>query len=729
LELRDGRDAPPPPPLSIPMPDSSQPLGEPLPCDEHACSVSLPTWSAVVGYEEGDPGITNALKCGYPRFVYHPYVLELMGAVLELHGRGGGSGSGGDKVAAAANKGEDCLVLPTEQAAQRCRRFLLKALYGLGVLDNALDEIGVTAEGETLASEPSLSGGGGGTSHDTLAITIRVVRLEGTSTGVHAVLFPAQTKVGMEAKAYWQHTGEVVSSRRAEQALLALLPRLQRERQLDDRQGKGFPEPEPEPHSLSPQDDPIPRITSGPQIFHCSSGKPPSSRGHGTTTTGGAGNGDTDEEVDPYEALRAKIGGWARVPPSHVFLTPSGMASIYTALRSARRYRFASAPNPSSASSGGSGGGRSIVYGFPYLDTLKLCSRSEFCPDGVEFFGLGDEQDLENLRYTLRNRKEHQYCALFTEVPSNPLLQCPDLVQLRELSDEHDFCLVVDDTISNFLNSNLIESGLADAVCTSLTKLVSGRGDAMAGSLVANPNTPKGRWLQRDLQQQREELLRHHRLTTVTSSVSDPFGLFSADARAVLLNSADFPARNNQINATAEGLADWLHGHPDVERVYYPKLSAPYLYQSQVQKGGFGGLMSVTLPPHMCQRTFYDCLDVAKGPSLGTNFTLVCPYTLLAHYHELDFAISCNVPPNLLRISVGLEPLETLKAKFETALQRSRLHPRVCSERLAAQQQQRRAFSSTAPADLPCPPFRRSLATPALHLRSMAIRLSKTLLR
>jgi cystathionine gamma-synthase len=66
-------------------------------------------------------------------------------------------------------------------------------------------------------------------------------------------------------------------------------------------------------------------------------------------------------------------------------------------------------------------------------------------------------------------------------------------------------------------------------------------------------------------------------------------------------------------------------------------------------------------------------LDVPKGPSLGTNFTLVCPYTLLAHYHELDFAMSYNVQPNLLRIAVGLEPFEELRDKFEAAFRASRL--------------------------------------------------------
>jgi hypothetical protein len=62
----------------IHIPTGSRPLGSPMPTDEHACSVSLPTWSSVVGYEEGDTMIIQAMRCGYPRFVYHPYVVLLM---------------------------------------------------------------------------------------------------------------------------------------------------------------------------------------------------------------------------------------------------------------------------------------------------------------------------------------------------------------------------------------------------------------------------------------------------------------------------------------------------------------------------------------------------------------------------------------------------------------------------------------------------------------------------
>ena len=57
-------------------------------------------------------------------------------------------------------------------------------------------------------------------------------------------------------------------------------------------------------------------------------------------------------------------------------------------------------------------------------------------------------------------------------------------------------------------------------------------------------------------------------------------------------------------------------------------------------------------------QAFYNALAVSKGPSLGTTFTLVCPYTLLAHYTELDWAAQYGVHADLIRVSVGTEPFQ-----------------------------------------------------------------------
>ena len=65
---------------------------------------------------------------------------------------------------------------------------------------------------------------------------------------------------------------------------------------------------------------------------------------------------------------------------------------------------------------------------------------------------------------------------------------------------------------------------------------------------------------------------------------------------------------------------------------------------------------------------FFDALETAKGPSLGTNFTLSSPYVILAHYTELEWTAQFGVDPDLVRVSVGLEDAADLEAKFQKAL-------------------------------------------------------------
>jgi cystathionine gamma-synthase len=86
-----------------------------------------------------------------------------------------------------------------------------------------------------------------------------------------------------------------------------------------------------------------------------------------------------------------------------------------------------------------------------------------------------------------------------------------------------------------------------------------------------------------------------------------------------------------------------------------------------VDSGG-GGLFSLVLDEPLRAPEFFDALRVSKGPSLGTNFTLACPYTLLAHYGELEWAESCGVARHLVRISVGLEQADDLCRRFDEAL-------------------------------------------------------------
>ena len=86
------------------------------------------------------------------------------------------------------------------------------------------------------------------------------------------------------------------------------------------------------------------------------------------------------------------------------------------------------------------------------------------------------------------------------------------------------------------------------------------------------------------------------------------------------------------------------------------------------RKGGYGGLFSLSFHSMQAGKAFFDNLPCFKGPSLGTNFTLACPYAILAHYTELERAASFGVPSDLVRVSVGMESREILLDAFKTAL-------------------------------------------------------------
>jgi cystathionine gamma-synthase len=105
--------------------------------------------------------------------------------------------------------------------------------------------------------------------------------------------------------------------------------------------------------------------------------------------------------------------------------------------------------------------------------------------------------------------------------------------------------------------------------------------------------------------------------------------------------------------------------------VFYPKYnpSKEHYETFKTPEGGYGGLLSLIFHDDAHAVTFYDAIETAKGPSLGTNFTLTSPYTILAHYTELDWAEKYGVERGLVRISVGLEDREPLVGVFEKALE------------------------------------------------------------
>lgn len=344
-----------------------------------------------------------------------------------------------------------------------------------------------------------------------------------------------------------------------------------------------------------------------------------------------------EEGSRAIEILRRRTADGAGVASENVFLYSCGMSAAFAV------FRAATAMLP---------GRRTVQFGFPYVDTLKL---QEKWGDGAAFYHRGDADDLREFESRL---EAHPPAALFTEFPSNPLLASPDLDALGRLAKRNGFPLVVDDTLSTTVNTDLLPA--ADVIFTSLTKYFSGVGDVTGGAVVVNPASPF-----------------HADLTQRLRADGDG-AVWAGDAVVLERNSRDWQERMRSINSTAETLARHLQNRPEVRTVYYPKFQTRDHYDRfRRADGGWGGLLSLVLEdPDAATPRFFDALRVSKGPNLGMNYSLACPYTIIAHYEELEFAEACGASRWLVRASVGLEDPDDLIERFDEALSLSHISHR-----------------------------------------------------
>jgi cystathionine gamma-synthase len=166
---------------------------------------------------------------------------------------------------------------------------------------------------------------------------------------------------------------------------------------------------------------------------------------------------------------------------------------------------------------------------------------------------------------------------------------------------------------------------------------------------------------------------------------------FDEDAIFMERNSRDLRKRISVINKNAAAISDFFRSHSRaggvpssvVKEIFYPKWMTRDNYEhcrikctcldadrhdASCRDGGFGGLFSLTFTTAAASRVFFDTLSCLKGPSHGTNFTLACPYTILAHYMEIDWAAEYGVEESLIRVSIGMEEKGTLLRCFDAAL-------------------------------------------------------------
>ena len=328
------------------------------------------------------------------------------------------------------------------------------------------------------------------------------------------------------------------------------------------------------------------------------------------------------------ESLRQELALLYACKAEDVFLFPTGMAATYAALRALISRR------PDSPT---------VQIGFPYVDTMKL--QQKFGSSVILLDKL--VHAVEDLA-TIIATKHPAGC--FCEIPGNPMLGSADLSQIGPLLRQKGVPLVIDDVVATPINIDL--TPYADLITTSLTKYASGSGDVMGGALICVPASP----LYTELKQ------------LIHADYEDVLWYEDADVMAQRISS--FSRRMKRHNENGLYLAQQLRVHPAIERVWYPKWECSAAYESvRRAEGGWGSLVTfITKNAQKTSAAVYDKLEICKGPSLGTDFTLACPFVLLAHYTELDWAESCGIPRQLIRISVGLEDPEELWPRIKRSL-------------------------------------------------------------
>jgi len=310
--------------------------------------------------------------------------------------------------------------------------------------------------------------------------------------------------------------------------------------------------------------------------------------------------------------------------PNLIQLHRSGMAALTTTLLAIKCIK---------------GNSSILQIGFPYVDVLKLPQ--------IVFQGsdLIVKTNLSHIKEELDKKKP---AALIIEIPSNPLLQCVDLISISKLAQSKNIPIIVDDTIGSSINVHL--TPYADIIFSSLTKSFAGRGDILAGSTVVSPYS---KW-----EKELTEIMPKVALSTLSDS----------DSIELEITSRDVKDRLKRLNRSCLKLKEKLEKKKEISKVLHPENCKNF--NSLLKKGGgYGCLFSFELKGGIKEsKRVYDSLRVCKGPSLGTNFTLVCPYVQLAHFKELKWAQSYGVSEHLLRVSVGLENEDELWSRFNSVI-------------------------------------------------------------
>ncbi len=321
----------------------------------------------------------------------------------------------------------------------------------------------------------------------------------------------------------------------------------------------------------------------------------------------------------------------------------------------------------------------SYLYGGSYNQFKVAFKRL-----GIEArFAKGDDsQSIESLI----NEKTK---AIYVETIGNPSFSIPDFEKISEVAKKHDLPLIVDNTFgaAGYLFRPL-EHG-ANVVVQSATKWIGGHGTSIGGVIVDGGNY---NWGNGKFTQFIEPSEGYHGLVfNSVFGIGGPFGNIQFIIRARVEGLRDFGPSQSPFNSflllqgietlslrvqrhvdnTLE-LAKWLESHPQVDKVVYPGLSSSpnHALAKKYLKNGFGAVLSFEIKGGKdAAIKFVDNLKlISHLANVGDTKTLIIQPSATTHQQLSDAEqIAAGVNPASLRVSVGIEHIDDIKADIEQA--------------------------------------------------------------
>ena len=252
-----------------------------------------------------------------------------------------------------------------------------------------------------------------------------------------------------------------------------------------------------------------------------------------------------------------------------------------------------------------------------------------------------DYWDMTHPEKLFSDAEATQYDLIWLETPSNPMLQVTDISKISDWAERNSVTVVIDNTWPTPVNQNPLDFG-AHIVVHSTTKYLGGHSDIIGGALVAKKSSE---WAAK---------LRKKKQKAGAIPSAEDCWLLTRSIRTL-------PWRMRGHNENAKALANWLDRHPRVEKVCYPGLQDARGHDIAArQMKDFGGMISFQVKGSREQ-----ALEVEQAARLITPATSLGGVESTWEHRLSSEAEDSQTPDNLIRISVGLEHIEDIKADIQ----------------------------------------------------------------